>query len=55
MPSVPSFDVELHASTQARFLSDQKWFHAGQEAYRLQVREAVAEALGITQETPNAE
>lgn len=47
-------DVEPHASTQARFVSDQAWFDAGQEAYRLQVREAIAWALGITQETPNA-
>lgn len=46
-------DVEPHASAQARYLSDQKWFHAGQEAYRLQVRRAITEALGITQETPH--
>jgi isopenicillin N synthase-like dioxygenase len=45
-------DVELHPSTQARFISDQKWFHAGQEAFRLAVIRAIADELGITPEAP---
>lgn len=43
--------VEPGPSTLARFISDQKFFHAGQESYRREVRRAIAGALGITEET----